>query len=150
MKNHVHIIAAIIVLLLAIGITGANASPNLGTISVTPNTGLADGQIVQITGSGFRSNINLFFAECGPVDTKPFAGGRTSATCSDSFVTATTDANGSFTTSLTVSTLVVGTVREQGKYVPATYDCAPLNDCHIHVNSQTGGTVINLDISFGP
>ena len=149
MKNYKRFIAIIAVLLLASGTNSAFAAPDSGTITVTPNTGLSDGQTVQISGSGFRSNIDLAFGECGPVDTKPFNGGRHLALCEDYFVTATTDANGSFSVDFTVSTILQGTIREHGKNVPATYDCTLLNDCHIHVNSLTGGTVINLDISFG-
>ena len=148
MKHYSRIIATITLLLLALGTTAAHASPQSGTITVTPNTGLSDLQTVQISGSGFRSNIVLNFSECGPVDTKPFNGGRHLALCSDSAVSATTDANGSFSVNFIVSTLIQGTTRVHGHNVPATYDCTLLNDCHIHVNSLTGGTVINLAISF--
>jgi Neocarzinostatin family len=149
MKHYSRIIATITLLLLALGTTAAHASPASGTITVTPNTGLSDGQTVQISGSGFRSNVVLNFGECGPVDTKPFNGGRHLALCSDSAVSAvTTDASGSFSVTFTVSTLIQGTTRVHGHNVPATYDCTLLNDCHIHVNSLTGGTVLNLAISF--
>lgn len=149
MKNYKRIITTITILLLAWATTAAHASPPSPTVTVTPNTGLSDGQTVQISGSGFRSNVDLIFIECGPLDTQPFSGGRHSATCSDYAVTATTDASGSFSVNFTVSTLVQGTTRVHGKNVPGTYDCTPLNDCHIHVYSLTGGTVINRDISFG-
>jgi len=150
MKDHKRIIIAIIsILLLAAGTKRTLASAPSPTVTVTPNTGLSDGQTVQISGSGFRSNFVLYFAECGPLDTQPFSGGRHSATCSDYFVSATTDASGSFSANFTVSTLIQGGTRVHGKNVPGTYDCAPLNDCHIHVYSLIGGTVINRDISFG-
>ena len=148
MKNYSRIIATITLLLLALGTTAAHASPSSATITVTPSSGLVDGQTVQISGSGFRSNIVLNFGECGPVDTKPFNGGRHLALCSDYGVSTTTDASGSFSVTFTVSTLIQGTTRVHGHNVPATYDCTLLNDCHIHVNSLTGGTVLNLDISF--
>lgn len=150
MKHYKRIIAAITVLLFALGTKSALASTSSPTVSVTPNTGLVDGQTVQVSGSGFQANIDLAIIECGPVQPFPLKGGPRTATCSYYFVLVTTDANGNFSaTDFTVSTVIQGDYRIHGHNVPDTYDCTVKNDCHLHLYTpHTGSASVNQDISF--
>jgi hypothetical protein len=118
-----------------------------GQISVDPNMGLVDGQVVQVSGSAFQKDRELRIVECGPTSqTRP----PVSAICSSYSVEVTTDGNGNFPAQgFTVSTTVVGTRFEQGHQVPATYDCLVANDCHIHVFAPAKGSAsANEDIFF--
>ncbi len=150
MRNYTRVIATITLLLLALGTTAAHASPPSGPISVTPDTGLVDGQTVLVSGSGFQKNLDLSIIECGPIQPFPLKGGWQSATCTSYAVAVTTDANGSFAAqAFTVSTVIQGAYWTQGHNVPATYDCRARNDCHLHVYSTArGNTSVNQDISF--
>jgi hypothetical protein len=136
--------------LMAVGTMAARANGNFGVISVTPNTGLTDGQAVQISGSEFQKNGALRIVECGPSQQPPIKGGGVSATCTNYSVDVTTDNNGTFPPqSFTVSTFIQGFTREHGHNVPATHDCLPANDCHIHVYAPVNGDAsANQDISF--
>ena len=118
-----------------------------GQIIVTPNTGLVDGQTVQVSGTEFQNNRQLRIVECGPTsDARP----PVYAICSIYSVDVTTDANGSFPPEdFTVSTTIVGQRIEHGHNVPHTYDCLVANDCHIHVFAPAKGSAsANEDISF--
>ena len=150
MKNYTRILASITLLLLAFGTTVAHASAPSGTISVTPNTGLADGQSVQVSGSGFQKNLALAIIECGPIQPFPLKGGWQSATCTYYSVAVTTDADGNFAAQdFTVSSVIQGAYWTHGHNVPATYDCLVRNDCHIHVYSTvSGNTSVNQDLLF--
>jgi len=121
-----------------------------GVISVTPNTGLTDGQAVQVSGSEFQSNRDLRIEECGPVHGLPPKGGFETAICSSYSVDVTTDDNGNFAAqNFTVSTTIVGSDWFHGHNQPATHDCLPANDCHIHVFAPDKGTgSANEDITF--
>jgi hypothetical protein len=158
MSTHKPITAVITVMLVAlsalvIGTLGARADAPpypWGVISVTPNTGLTDGQTVQVSGSEFQSNRDLRIVQCGPVHGFPPKGGFETATCSNYSVDVTTDDNGNFAAqNFTVSTTIVGFEWFHGQNQPATYDCLPANDCHIHVFAPDTGTgSANQDITF--
>ncbi len=150
MKHYMRIIASLTLLLLALGTTAVQASAPSGTITVTPSTGLVDGQTVQVSGSGFQKNLDLAIIECGPVQPFPARSPWRSATCTYYAVTVTTDANGNFAAqAFTVSSTIQGAYWTQGHNVPASYDCRIQNDCHIHVYSTgRGNTSVNQDISF--
>jgi neocarzinostatin family protein len=153
MKKHTLLVAAALALF-ALAPLGAHAGQPAfpwGTITVTPSTGLADGQTVQVSGANFLKNTQLLIIECGPSQGIPPVGGFVQAICTSSAVSVKTGPDGSFVaTSFTVSTVIHGTQSSHGQTVPATYDCSVANDCHIHVFAPvTGVAAANQDISFG-
>lgn len=152
MKNHKRLLVTVTVLLLAVPTLTALGSFPWGSISVTPNTGLANGQTVQVSGSAFQKNLELRIIECGPTQPLPPQGGFVEAICTDYSVAVTTDANGNFSAQdFTVSTVIQGSRREHGHSVPTTYDCLARNDCHIHVFAPIRGVAsANQDLSFSP
>jgi Neocarzinostatin family len=116
---------------------GAAGKPN-PEVTVTPNTGLVDGQMVVVSGTGFQEQlINLI--ECGgaDLDAHPVIG----PVCSDYAVTVRSDAEGNFEpVDFTVATIIVGTRYFHGNHlVAATHDCEPVDDCYIKAYSLTGG-----------
>ncbi len=148
MKNHKLVIVTFTIALLAFGTVGAINRFPWGTIQVSPNTGLTDGQTVQVSGSNFKKNLNVHIIECGPILTE-WKGGWESATCTSYEVLVTTDANGNLpATNFTVATTINGFKWSHGHNVPATYDCLTHNDCHIHVFAYNGPGSANQDISF--
>jgi hypothetical protein len=67
------------------------------TVTVSPSTGLADGQVVTVSGSGFSPHASVGMSQCR-------AGAATATDCAGGFQVASADANGSFSTQLTVHT----------------------------------------------
>jgi Neocarzinostatin family len=145
------LLAALVTLVL-VAIAGAPAQagrPN-PQITVIPNTGLVDGQIVSVSGSGFQEQ-QIAIIQCGGADLThhPVIG----PVCSNYAVTTQTDAAGNFgPVDFTVTTIIVGTRYVHGNHlVAATYDCAPADDCYLKAYSLTGGVrSATQDISFAP
>ncbi len=81
----------------------ASASAAGPAIVATPFTGLANGQLVTVTGSGFMANETVYALEC-------IAGSTSQLGCDLATVSAvTTTATGTFSTGVTVVTGTVGT-----------------------------------------
>ena len=104
-------------------------------IAVIPDSDLADGQSVEVWGTGFQSNQEIALIECGAEVTEPpFRG----AICGDYAVAAHADDDGNFgPVSFTVTTSITGSRWEKGKYIPAAHDCASTSDCYIHAYALT-------------
>lgn len=120
-------------LLLASGVTAAYASPPSPQVTVTPDAGLADGQVVQVAATGFQSHQQVNVSECGGFDSN---GNHPVCTYSTYFVNAESDASGNVAPlSFTVKRSFNGTryVQNAANPVPASYDCLPANDCIIRV-----------------
>lgn len=154
MKKHKLLVATMGISLFALAPLGAQAAEGAfpwGQITVAPNTGLTDGQTVQVSGTDFLRNTELRIVECGPSQGIPPTGGFVEAICSSYSAAVTTDADGNFAAqNFTVSAVIQGTRRSHGHTVPATYDCLVANDCHIHVYAAvTGVASANQDILFG-
>jgi hypothetical protein len=149
---HCHLIATLALLLLAIATTAAGGGPPSGTISVSPNTGPANGQTVEVSGSNFQKNRQGRIVECRRSQNVPHQGGWQTSVCTDYSVPVTTDANGKFSAqNFNVSTFIQGHYWSHGHNVPATYDCKPHNDCRIFVCAPVRGTAsASKDISFSP
>jgi Neocarzinostatin family len=116
-------------------------------VTVDPDTALADGQTVVVTGTGFQPDQNIQIIECGAeVTTPPFIG----ATCGDYLVGLKVDGDGNFgPVNFTVTTSITGSRWEKGHYIPATHDCAPTADCYLHAYSTTrAARSANGHISF--
>jgi hypothetical protein len=138
---------AIVAALLVPRAAGAQEVP---TITVTPSTGLVNGQVVSFTGTGFTGISSIAALECPPQ-----FGGRTEFTITEvidscGFVATpggiTTDAAGN----LTGSALVEEVFNASGG---AIYDCTVRNDC-VFLVAGLGGPLglrgATTPIRFGP
>ena len=106
-------------------------------ITVDPATGLADGQTVAVSGTGFQADQDVALVECGAeVTTPPFIG----ATCTYYTVSVRTDAEGNFgPVNFTVTTAITGARWAKGHYIPASHTCAATEDCYVHAFSLSRG-----------
>ncbi len=115
-------------------VADAQATP---TVAVTPDTGLADGQTVEVTGSGFGSGSQVAVGECR-------TGATSDADCSVAGALVTTvDSSGAFTTPFTVSRLLtIGA---------STLDCSTEGSCVIAAGELPSlKTFATAPISFAP
>ncbi|MCT2593606.1 hypothetical protein LHJ74_27500 [Streptomyces sp. N2-109] len=123
--------AAAAATLLFAGSASAAAAPAL---TVTPSTGLTDGQTVAVAGSGYVAGTEVGVSQC-----------VNDTTCADATVHTTADANGGFNVSYDVQTTFTATDWNTGETV--TVDCA-VDDCAIVAWEEVGGPVAH-PISFG-
>jgi hypothetical protein len=107
----------------------ATASAAGPTIMVTPSTGLQNGNVVSVTGTGFMDNELLYALECVN------AGASTNQTDCDlsTLATVTTSATGTFTTSVT---LVAGTISSTAAVTTCGTSAADLANCAIVVSTN--------------
>jgi Neocarzinostatin family len=129
----------------------AGAQTQEPTITVTPNTGLVDGQVVSLTGTGFADISSIAGLECPPQ-----FGGRTEFTINEvlsscGFVAfageITTDATGNVTGSATVREVF------ETSGGATTYDCTVRNDCVLLVAGLVSGAELRgatAPVQFGP
>jgi hypothetical protein len=138
---------AIATVLLVPQAAGAQEVP---TITVTPSTGLVDGQVVSFTGTGFAGISSIGGLECPPQ-----FGGRTEFSITEvlgscDFVALaadiTTDAAGNLTGSAIVQEVFAAFTSG------ATYDCTIRNDCVFLVAGLAGPGLrgATTPIRFGP
>ncbi|PKV85187.1 enediyne antibiotic chromoprotein [Streptomyces sp. TLI_146] len=104
-------------------------------ISVTPSSGLSDGQTVTVSGSGYTPGAAVNVGECA------------SATlCSNDVKFLTADANGAISTTLAVKKTFVAKDWSTGQDV--TVDCAAAGtQCNVTAWEQTTGNTVQ-NISF--
>ncbi|SFP68542.1 enediyne antibiotic chromoprotein [Amycolatopsis rubida] len=107
-------------------------------VSVAPATGLADGQQVAATGTGFHPDTNAFVGQCATVDSKILCN-------NDTLTQVKSDSSGTVKQSLAVHTQFTGTDPETGSPV-STVDCTKVS-CRIGITQdhQTGASAV---ISF--
>jgi Neocarzinostatin family len=105
-------------------------------ITVIPNTGLVDGQIVSVSGSGFQEQA-IAIIECGGGD--PSQHPPVGPVCSDYAVVVSSDTDGNFApVDFSVAAIVVGTRYVHGNHLEtATYDCLAANDCYLRAYALT-------------
>jgi lysophospholipase L1-like esterase len=131
----------------ALAATSTSSSPESATPAVfaNPSTGLDDGQHIQVSGSGFDPGVQVGIAECE-------AGATSEADCYLQDVGyATTDQNGSFTTSFEVARVIqVGPV-PVGATGGSLIDCAQTDACvlgTIELSDSSEAAIV--PISFDP
>src|SRR5947208_16875548 len=90
------VVAAAFVLMAA-----SPASAATPTVTASPATGLVNGQVVTLTGSGYEANHGIFILEC-------VSGAGASACDVNHLKTVTTDATGAFSVTFPVATGVIG------------------------------------------
>lgn len=127
------LLGAAAVAALAFSAVPASAAPAL---TVTPGSGLADGQSVTVTGTGFAAGTEVAVSQC-----------REATTCTDALATATVDANGGFTATYTVRRQFAATDWSTGTGTPVTVDCAA-QQCQLVAYQDATGPV-GSGISFG-
>jgi len=111
---------------LGLATTASAATP---AITVTPSTGVVNGTVVSVSGTGFMDNETLYALECVN------AGAATNQTdCDTSTVSvATSSATGTFTTSVT---LVAGTISTSATLTTCGTSSTDLANCAIVVSTN--------------
>jgi len=140
--------------LAAVGAAGAPtaAQKSMVVITVTPDSELADGQTVQVSGTGFQEQ-QIQIAQCGGGDLSAHPAVGPVCTYFTYSVNAQTGIGGSFgPTAFTVQKAFTGTRYVNGNHpVPTSYDCGPLNDCYLRVYSLTRGYRVGTHpLTFAP
>lgn len=102
-------------------------------ISVTPNTGLSDGQTVSVTGSGYTPGAAVNVGECA-----------SATVCSSDVKYLTADANGAISVSLDVKKSFTAKDWNTGQDIEV--NCAAVQ-CNVTAWEQTTGNTVQ-NISF--
>lgn len=122
-------------LVVAVGLTACNTGP---AVSVTPNTGLVDGQVVTVTGSGYAPNSSVGMVQCvAGADSIDDCDGRTATSHS-------ADANGGYVKPLTVYKVIRHNIDE-------TTDCSVPGNCivaGVYIHGFQG--LATAPITFAP
>jgi hypothetical protein len=128
-------LSAAVVLMVVLGAAPAWAAP---TVAANPGTDLVSGQAIQVSGTGYSANASLAVLQCAAGANDVFAN------CSiGGFVSVTTDASGSFSTTFTVSR----TLSLSGR----TVNCAASpGTCIIAVTPFAETYVASTPLSFDP
>jgi hypothetical protein len=152
-RPRMHLILAVVAVVLGTVVAPAAAqTQEERTLTVTPNTGLVDGQVVSIRGTGFADMVAVSPLQCPP----QFAGrtefGITEVLANCGFIVfawdPTIDSAGNLTDSAPV----------QEVFTPSSggpvYDCTVRNDCVLLVAGLGGGAPelggAAVPIRFGP
>jgi hypothetical protein len=123
--------AAVAALALSTGPASAAAA-----VTASPSSGLADGQSVTVTGTGFPAGAEVAVSQC-----------RENTTCTDALATVTVGADGSFTAPYTVHKQFTATDWSTGTGTPVTVDCGT-QACQLVAYVEATGPV-GTGISFG-
>jgi hypothetical protein len=127
---------AAIGLLFTVSANASHADSTDPQITVAPSSGLADGDMVQVSGTGFQQQ-DIKVIECGggDVNAHPAVG----KVCTTYSVTVSSDAAGNFgPVAFRVASEIDGSQYTDGHHkVPATYDCTVANDCLIRAYALT-------------
>ena len=147
----VALVACVISALSIVGSSTARAA-DAPTITVTPSTGLGDGQVVQVTGTNFSPTEKLGLAECESNDDVAIAvfcdGAIVVPFSPPNLVPVTVGSDGSFTSSFTVKRTI--TVPSGSPTLPpGPVDCTTA--CEIRVVDESSlATVAQASISLEP
>lgn len=118
-------------LLAGLSIVGA-AYASQASLTVTPNTGLANIQIVSVSGSNFGPNSTIDIQECQGLGGNP----QKDVWCPGSQVQATSDSNGNWgPVDFTVHRTFTAT---NGAGSSQTITCGQTNECAVYANNRTG------------
>jgi neocarzinostatin family protein/carboxypeptidase family protein len=128
-----------LVLMCGATVVGTNAgAQTTRTLTVTPDSGLSDGDAVTLHGTGFTPSESVFYCE-GVVDSSPDPGD-----CGTSAESIFADSSGEFTTSFNVQRFITPSSR-------APVDCAqPDAACGIGAADffSSGGAIVLTPITF--
>jgi hypothetical protein len=133
------IVASLVVAGAVVVVGMPSAAQTTRTLTVTPDTGLVDGDVVALHGTGFTPSATVGF--CQAVDD----GTPDPSDCGVPFQLASADAAGEFTASYTVRRFMTPSS------VGATIDCAqPSANCLIGATDLGSGNVPFAPITFAP
>ncbi len=112
----------------------APAASAASAVTVTPSSGLSDGAVVQVTGTGLTPGVTYRVGECAQDATGQFP-------CSTSQLSLVADASGTISTPITVQKNFAGVLPDGSSYGPV--DCNALT-CVVGLGdaSGNGGGVI--------
>lgn len=129
---------AAVSLLVTLSADVSHADSPAPKLTVTPSIGLADGDVVQVSGTGYQQQeINVIECGGGDVNAHPAVG----KVCTTYSVSVSSDAAGNFgPVSFRVASEIDGWQYRDGLHkVAATYDCTVTNDCLIKAYALTRG-----------
>ncbi len=130
------VVGAIVLGMSGVGIGASGAVTTTPTITVTPHTGLADRQIVTVTGTGFDSNALLATVECP-------AGAPDFTSCDTSTLNITNaDTSGALSVTTTVRRLIAPAAGP-------SLDCAVAGACEL-VAADPTAVLARAAIAFDP
>lgn len=133
------------------GSTAQAAGPAKPAVTVTPSSGLTDGQHVQVAGTGYQKQQQIIITECGGGDLK--AKPIVRPVCSDYNIVVETDAQGAFTApDFVVHTSYTGTRYTRGIHKEAaSHTCTAGRDCYIYAYAKDRATRYAREyIAFAP
>lgn len=152
MRHPIRVVLAVVAVVLGTVVAPAAAQTQEGpTLTVTPNTGLVNGQVVSLAGTGFAEVVSIAALECPP----QFAG-RTEFTITEVLSNCGFIA---FTQAITVDEAgnLTGTAPVREVFTPSfggpPYDCTIRNDCVLLVAGLGGPSELAgaaVPIRFGP
>ncbi|MCP2336095.1 enediyne antibiotic chromoprotein [Actinomadura rupiterrae] len=127
------------VLTLAVGAALSSPASAAVALTVTPSSGLSDGQVVQTSATGLTPGTTYRVGECAEVEPNTFA-------CSfPDIVQGTADANGNFATPLTVRASFQGVKFDGTTWGPV--DCK-VQQCEIGIGDLNLDPGARTPISF--
>ncbi len=134
---------ASVVAAMAMGMAMLGAAPAhaAGAVTATPSTGLADGQTIQVSVTGFPANTDLFILQCTAAPTG--APGLTPKCNLDGAVLPKTNGAGAVTTPFKVKAGPIGT---DGGVCPVAND----GPCYIVASTSDPSTAVGIPIDFAP
>lgn len=140
-RRGIHLVSLVALVAVVLGATAStvqSATPPKPVVTVSPNTGLADLQVVTMTGAGFSANASIATLQCRPGATGPEGCDLATLT----YLSA--DGSGAFTTKRAVRRLVgIG---------GANVNCATPNSCvlaaaNISNYAESNGVTLAFDPS---
>ncbi|MER6910150.1 enediyne antibiotic chromoprotein [Streptomyces sp. NPDC000594] len=127
----------------ALGMTVAFQAPAVAvaaapSVSVTPATGLADGAVVQVSGTGLQAGVTYSVGQCAEVQAGVLA-------CNPANATVTAGADGTVNTPLKVDKRYQGVLFDDSVW--GTVDCASVK-CVVGLSDSTGQGPAGVPVSF--
>lgn len=136
----------------AVAVPATAQAQEAPTITVTPSTGLSDGEVVSLSGTGFGGLFSIAALQCP----SQFAG-RTEFTVSEVLNSCAFLVTASNILTVDAAGGVTGSVPVQAVFTPysggPSYDCTVRNDCVLLVSGLGGPSGLRGDtvtITFGP
>jgi hypothetical protein len=137
MKRFVTSIAAGAMMVGSLTVFASTVASAAGVLTATPNTGLTNGQVIKVSGSGFVPNESVYVIEC-------LASATSAASCDiNSVVPAKTDANGVLPpTNFKVATGIISGTTTCGT------SSSDLNNCIVSVGTSFGADTAATPVTF--
>jgi hypothetical protein len=137
MKRFVTSIAAGAMMVGSLTVFASTIASAAGVLTATPNTGLTNGQVIKVSGSGFAPNESVYVIEC-------IASATSAAACDLNTATpATTDANGALpATNFKMATGVISGTTTCGT------SSSDSNNCIVSVGTSLGTDTAATPVTF--